>query len=238
MIGIIRKVTYSERYRRANIHTARCNFRCLGCSYKLRTEEEGKALAPEEVMDALRNLNLRRVHFIGGEPTLCPDIEAIAEFCHEKLGIRTKIGHSTGWNMPPEHIDEMNITIKAYSDDLHKKYTGVSNRRVLSNFRKIYSRGVVLSASTVLIPGMIDANEIERIARFISDVDPMIPFHITGYIPVPDIPWRSPTQSEMLEAKNLAEQYLEKVSTSWFESAEDYTEMVRRNPRYQSIRVL
>jgi len=238
MRGVIRKVTYNERYKRANIHTAGCNFRCIGCSYKLRKVKEGKKLTPEEVINALKKLNIRRVHFIGGEPTLCPDIKVIAEFCHEKLGIRTKIGHSTGWNMPPEHIDEMNITIKAYTVDLHKKYTGVSNRRVLSNFRKIYKRGVVLSASTVLIPGMIDANEIERIARFISDIDPMIPFHITGYIPVPNTPWRAPTQSEMLEAKNLAENYLEKVSISWFRSAEDYMEMVRRNPRYQSIRVL
>ncbi len=238
MIGSLRKVTYCERYRRANIYTAGCNFRCIGCSYKLRTEEERDALTPEEVMDALKPLNLRRVHFIGGEPTFCPDIEAIAEFCHEKLGIRTKIGHSTGWNLPPDHIDEMHITIKAYSDDLHKEYTGVSNRRVLSNFRKIYSSGVVLSASTVLIPGMIDADEIERIAGFVSDVDPLIPFHITGFIPVPGAPWRSPTQSEISRAKNLAKQHLENVSTSCFESPDDYERMVRENPKYQSIKVL
>ncbi len=246
MGAVIKKVTYSERYRRATVYTSGCNFRCIGCSYKLNNTssagnplgEIASSLTSEEVINALKKLDLKRVHFVGGEPTLCPDIGAIAEFCHEELGVRTKIGHSTGWNLPPEHIDEMNVTIKAYSSDLHKKYTGFSNRRVLNNFKKIYNMGVVLSASTVFIPGLIDADEIEMIARFISDVDPAIPLHITGYVPVPDTPWRAPTQSEMAGAEDLARQYLENVTTSWFKSAEDYMDKVRQDPRYQSIQVL
>lgn len=236
----LKGVTYCEQYKRANVHTSGCNFKCKGCSYKLNEERLQKIttiLTLEQVKSALSSLEVKRVHFVGGEPTLCQELGRIAEFCHEELGVRTKIGHSTGWNMPPNDIDEMNITIKAYSNDIHKEYTGVSNERVLTNFKKIYDKRIVLSASTVFIPGLIDLEEIENISRFIADVDPLIPFHITGYIPLQGTPWRAPSRKEMENAKQIASRHLEKVTFSHYQSAEDYKRMVKKNPIYQSIRV-
>ncbi|MDD2666561.1 MAG: radical SAM protein [Methanocellales archaeon] len=231
-------VTYCQQYKRANVHTYGCNFKCKGCSYKLNEERsQTKTLTLEQVKNALRSLKIKRVHFVGGEPTLCQDIGPIAKFCHEELCVRTKIGHSMGWNMPPNDIDEMNITIKAYSERIHKEYTGAPNKRVLTNFRKIYDQGITLSASTVFIPSLIDLGELEDIAIFIADVDPLIPLHITGYIPVPGTPWRSPNPNEMAKAKQIAKQHLEEVTTSYHQSADDYTRMIKEDSRYQSIRV-
>jgi len=238
-LSALESVTYCQRYKRANIHTIGCNFKCKGCSYKLiKKESRGKILSAEEVKSALKTLDIKRVHFVGGEPTICEDIASIAKFCHEEINVRTKIGHSTGINMPPENIDEMHITIKAFSDDIHREYTGVSNSKVLSNFKKIYDQGIFLSASTVFIPELVDIEEIEKIAKFIAGVDPAIPFHITGYIPVPGTPWRSPYQSEMIKAKQIAGRYLEKVTTSRFQSIDDYNNMIKQNPSYQSVSVL
>ncbi|MDO9536811.1 MAG: radical SAM protein [Thermoplasmata archaeon] len=234
----LKAVTYCEQYKRANVHTSGCNFKCKGCSYKLN--EHGprtKTLSLEQVKSALRSLEVKRVHFVGGEPTLCRDLGHIAKFCHEELHVRTKIGHSTGWNRPPNNIDEMNISIKAYSEKTHKEYTGASNKRVLTNFRKIYVQGISLSASTVFIPTLIDLEEMENIARFISEVDPLIPFHITGYIPVPGTPWRSPNPDEIARAEQIAKQYLEEVTASCYQSADDYNRKVKEDPRYQSVRV-
>ena len=131
----------------------------------------------------------------------------------------------------------MQCPLKAYSDKIHKEYTGVSNSRVLDHFGRIYDQGITVTANTVFIPNLIDADEVENIARFIAEVDPQIPFHIIGYMPVQGMPWRSPDQREMKDVKQTAEKYLEKVTTSCFQSLNEYHQKVKENPVYQSIRV-
>jgi len=63
-----------------------------------------------------------------------------------------------------------------------------------------------------LVPGLIDADEIERIAEFIAGVDPEIPYRIDGYIPMENDVYRRPTVAELEEARRRAEKHLKKVS--------------------------
>ena len=46
-------------------------------------------------------------------------------------------------------------------------------------------------ASTLLVPGYVDASEVGRIARFIADIDPAIPYSLLAFAPqfmMPDLP--------------------------------------------------
>jgi pyruvate-formate lyase-activating enzyme len=72
--------------------------------------------------------------------------------------------------------------------------------------------GIRIRAESVLIPQLVDKDEIERIARFISSVDPSIPYRIDAYVPVLTAPWRRPQREEVLEAVKEARKYLENVS--------------------------
>jgi len=63
-----------------------------------------------------------------------------------------------------------------------------------------------------LVPGLIDADEIERIAEFIAEVDPRIPYRIDGYILMENDVYRRPTVAELEEARRRAEKYLRNVS--------------------------
>ncbi|HEY66019.1 MAG TPA: radical SAM protein [Caldilineae bacterium] len=233
-------VTYSRRFKRANIYSdGRCNFRCRGCSYNLNppTKASGPALLTvERVKEVLTELDVERVHFLGGEPTLNPDLAEVARFAHKELGLFTKIGHSNGSNMPPDHIDAVSVSIKAFDDALHREYTGVSNAPVLANFKTMYQRGIQVDASSVFIPEFIDLGEIERIVRFIASLDPEIPYHITGYVPVPGAPWRAPTREEVEEAADVARRYLAHVTFSAL-TQDDLLHLRERDVRYQSVRV-
>jgi pyruvate-formate lyase-activating enzyme len=82
---------------------------------------------------------------------------------------------------------------------------------VLENFRKVHDLGIPLSAESIYIPGLIDLDEIMKIARFISSIDPKIHYHIDAYIPVDDR-WRAPTAKEIINAALEAEKYLKNVS--------------------------
>ncbi|RKY85185.1 radical SAM protein [candidate division KSB1 bacterium] len=234
----IYKITYSERFKRANLYNYGCNFNCAWCSYKLKSNvKPDKFLSIDRIKEVLSSLDLERIHFIGGEPTTYPGLAEIAEFAHNQLGVYTKIGHSNGSCMPPENIDAWCVSIRTVSDKLHRKYTGgKSVLPVLQNFKKAYNRGIEIDASSILIPNLFGHDEIEKVAQFIAEINPNIPYHIIGYVPVPNSPWRRPTYNEVKEAENIARKHLKHVTSSCL-SVEDYSNLHTRDIRYKSVRV-
>jgi len=190
----------------------------------------------EQVKEVLGRLDVERVHFLGGEPTTTPNLPELARFAHNELNAYTKIGHSNGSIMPPRYIDAISISIKAYTDSIHVDYTGVSNEKVLNNFVRIYDLGIKLDASSVFIPEYIDCEEIEKIAKFIANIDHRIPYRIIGYVPVPGAPWRGPTQEEVEFAAQTARKHLSNVTFSCL-SPDEFLNLRNTDPLYKSIRV-
>jgi len=64
---------------------------------------------------------------------------------------------------------------------------------------------------TVLIPGYIEAPEIEHIAAYIAKRNPDIPFILLPFFQSADSLWRRPTFEEMDEAAARAKKYLNHV---------------------------
>ncbi|MFQ5854928.1 MAG: radical SAM protein [Anaerolineae bacterium] len=99
--------------------------------------------------------------------------------------------------------------IKAYCEALHTALTGASNRRTLGNFARAARRfderpePPLVVASTLLVPGYVDAAEVGRIARFIADLNPSIPYALLGFGPhfyMPDLPRTSVRHADAAEA--------------------------------------
>jgi len=99
--------------------------------------------------------------------------------------------------------------LKAYDDNLHRALTGASNRHTLENLGRATARFEQRStpppvvASTLLVPGYVDAEEVGRIARFIADLNPAIPYVLLGFAPhflFPDLPRTSVRHAEESEA--------------------------------------
>jgi pyruvate formate lyase activating enzyme len=99
--------------------------------------------------------------------------------------------------------------LKAYDDGLHRALTGVGNAHTLNNFSRAAVRfdeqpdPPSVIASTLLVPGYVDADEVGRIARFIAGVNPAIPYVLLGFAPhflFPDLPRTSVRHAEEAEA--------------------------------------
>ncbi len=166
----------------------------------------------KRVIEEMREKSLvKRVHFLGGEPTINPFLEDLLKFCRE-LNLYTCLGHTNGSKVVD--VNEANISIKAYTEEKHIECTGVSNKTILENFIRAYDKGIKLKANTVFIPDFIDYEEIEKIAKFIASIDNEIPYHIIGYIPVPSAPWRRPHFEEVVKAAKVAKNYLKYVTFS------------------------
>jgi pyruvate formate lyase activating enzyme len=103
--------------------------------------------------------------------------------------------------------------LKAYDENLHLALTGASNRRSLENFARAVRRSSERStpplvvASTLLVPGYVEASEVGRVARFIASIDPNIPYSLLGFAPhfyMPDLPRTSIRHAEEAEAEARA----------------------------------
>jgi pyruvate formate lyase activating enzyme len=99
--------------------------------------------------------------------------------------------------------------LKAYDDALHKILTGSSNQRTLENFARVARRiderrnPPLLIASTLLVPGYVDEEEVRRIAQFIAELDPDIPYSLLGFHPhffMSDLPRTSLCHAQQAEA--------------------------------------
>ena len=232
------KVTYSDKYRRATVHNYGCNMRCEGWSYQLlRRPKPERFLSVSEIEQTLAQLQPQFVHFMGGEPTTCPDLPELLRFCKQELGVTTRLGHTNGTRLPLDDLDGANVSFKAFDDDLCLSYTGRPARPILDNFARAFDAGLELKGSIVFIPERIGIDQVERVAQFIAGLDPGIPFHLMGYIPVPGKPWRRPTESEMQQALAAARAHLHTVTFSHL-TPEEVLTTASRDDRFDTRRVL
>jgi len=79
--------------------------------------------------------------------------------------------------------------LKAWDDRLHMALCGVSNQKTLDNFKQL-SKWIpkrpeppFLIASTLLVPGYVDEQEVDAIARYISNLNPEIPYSLLAFYP-------------------------------------------------------
>lgn len=215
-------------YRKVKINLSGCNFDCRGC-FALAKQETGRALSVKELV----NLFIKSCRFIygnlvddvqmtGGEPTINTDyllclIQKLTELPINKIGISTN-GYLLDKNLVKElsrlHVNYIKLDIKAYTDKIHRWYTGKSNANVLMAVELLNKYGFNFYTRTIFIPDIVDLDEIEKIAHFLSQVNRSIPYKIYQFAPEhtkDKALSRSPTKEQMLEAANIAKEYLDNV---------------------------
>jgi len=103
------------------------------------------------------------VTFSGGEPTACGNflLECLTLLKGKVNRAVQTCGYCNGdlWKKVLDNSDHILFDIKLVSDDLHKKYTGVSNRQILENFKALTQSGKSFVIRTPLIPTVTDTEE-------------------------------------------------------------------------------
>ena len=127
------------------------------------------------------------VTFSGGEPLMQPDfLKDIAGKCHE-AGIHTALDTS-GYaeqsilleTLP--WIDLVLFDLKIIDDDLHQKYTGVSNRMILENLSMLNHSGKEIRLRFPVIPGITDTEEnLMDIKNHLSKLDQIKHIDVLSY---------------------------------------------------------
>ncbi|MBP1724338.1 MAG: Radical domain protein [Deltaproteobacteria bacterium] len=191
-----------------------CTFNCLYCQNWHFREETFKA----------RTISLSRlvsdvdertscICYFGGDPTaqLPFSLAASRRALAEKKKKILRICWETNGSMHPGLLDGMirislesggciKFDLKAWDENLHKALTGITNRRTLENFQrageKSRARPVppLVIASTLLVPGYVEEEEVRSLARFIVSINPEIPYGLLAFYPhfyMSDLPFLS-----------------------------------------------
>ena len=222
----VHHITYGAEAATVHMYFWGCNMACRGCIRLLHGEDSHlsdpgdpkparrpRLLSVAEVLDVLAPYDVRRIFFLGDDASLDPALESLAQALKNRFQAE-HILLTNGLLLPPHHLfDDIQLSIKAVTPALHRDFTGVDVAPALDHFRRLHEAGVRLRSESIVIPGYIDAPEIERIAAFIASVDADIPYRLDAYIPVPGTPWRRPTPDEMAAAVSAARRHLHQVTT-------------------------
>jgi pyruvate-formate lyase-activating enzyme len=225
-------MAYEPSYGSLDIHFyTRCNLKCRACytryeledfsllddptgqiSHKPEAEPPQRFLNLDEVKNLLKGLDIKYVILVGTEPALDPALPEVTRMLKEDFGSHIILLTNGIKLTDMTHIDEVILSIKAIDDDIHKDYTGRSNQKVLDNCYRISRMGKKLQIETVLIPGYLGAYDVERVAKYVANINPEIPLRIDAYFSVSGCPWPDATNKEVKKAAELARKYLRHIS--------------------------
>lgn len=179
---------------------ASCSANCLFCqNWEFRsTSVEGSTGLAAADLAAVADRSTFCVCFFGGDPSSqMPHALAAATLL---AGRGVVVCWETAGAAHPRLLDRavrislatggcIKFDLKAYDEALHVALTGSSNRETLENFSRAARRAAerrqppLVVASTLLVPGYVDAGEVHRIARFVAEQDPETPYALLAFAP-------------------------------------------------------
>jgi len=135
------------------------------------------SLVKKSSSDYYGDTPLKEAVITGGEPTLNRHylVDLVSQL---KEFIAEVVLDTNGYLLDDAYLNELieagltevMFDLKAWDEKLHEWYTGYSNKRVLANIKNAYGK-LKLVVNTVYIPEIVDEPEIEKIARFLSEID-------------------------------------------------------------------
>ncbi|MFQ6046566.1 MAG: radical SAM protein [Gemmatimonadales bacterium] len=177
-----------------------CTSDCLFCQnwHFRRADPISSRKTSAADLAAVANEGTFCVCYFGGDPaSQMPHALAASRLLAER-GVR--ICWETAGTMHPKLLDAavrlsmrsggcIKFDLKAFDEGLHLALCGISNKRTLANFARAAERSrerpglPLVIASTLLVPGYVDADQVGKIAQFISTIDADIPYALLAFAP-------------------------------------------------------
>ncbi|MFO7810565.1 MAG: AmmeMemoRadiSam system radical SAM enzyme [Candidatus Delongbacteria bacterium] len=194
-----------------SIGTLGCNLKCEWCqNYNISQTkpdniEKTQFIPPERIVDSALNSDCRSISYTYNEPTVFyPYAKDIGRIAKEK-GLKN-IFVSNGYQSDEvihemlDWVDAINVDLKCFNADNHRKHTGADLDVVLKNLKILAGSSVHLEITTLIIPGLNDSDkELTQIADFIAyKLGKNVPWHVSAFYPVYKMTDRDRTPSETI----------------------------------------
>ena len=213
-------------YKNLAVFYQACSFNCLFCqNWHFRRDVHSKREITSEQLASCVDDRTACICYFGGDPApqVLHAIETSKQALDKNRGRILRICWETNGAMNPSFLEKMadlslrsggciKFDLKSYHENLNIALCGITNKRTLENFKMLVEISrkrpdpPFLIASTLLVPGYVDAREVSRIASFIAGLDKTIPYALLGFHPqfhMSDLPVTSRRHAE--ECKLAAE---------------------------------
>jgi len=194
-------------YKNLAVFYGACSYDCLFCQnwhYRALSKRLKPSLSAKELAEKV-DKKTSCICYFGGDPS--PQIlhalktseiaffkaieeKRILRICWETNGYMKETLAEKAAEISLKSGGILKFDLKFWDENLAKVICGVSNKPSFKNFKEIGKKFIkkredlpILTASTLLIPGYIDLEEIKGIASFIADIDPSIPYSLLAYYP-------------------------------------------------------
>ena len=223
-------LSLSEPEPRIWITLSGCNFKCKGC-FSIARDTIGEPMTVDGLINWVKkssrayngNTLLQDAVITGGEPTLDKDflLDLVLKL-KRSVGVKHITLSTNGYLLDRKYVmelkdaglDGVKLDIKAYANSIHQWYTSMSNRPVLKAARYLSESKLDFRVETVLMQGIVDVEEIERIASFLARIDSGIKYKVVKFAPgeAREKVARRPSDNEIQLAVNSASKYLRNVA--------------------------
>jgi len=213
-----------------------CSLDCLFCQnwhYRNLAAKLGPVMSAESLA-AKADSHVSCICFFGGDPSVqmphalkaseialerARDEGRIFRVCWETNGYwkrelalkAAELSYVSGGNVK--------FDLKTWDENLNLALCGVSNAPTLARFKMIgekyfkkRSKLPILTASTLLVPGYVDVEEVRGLASFIAEIDSRIPYTLLAFYPqyvMTDLPTTS--RDLAYQCRDVAKKYLDNV---------------------------
>jgi len=189
-------------YHNLAVFCTACSLDCLFCqNWHFRKEVlDPPYISDDKILNSIEE-KTSCISFFGGDPS--PQLDKIIRICRKiKEKFRGKILRfclETNGNANSNILKSFaeigfesggtqKFDLKFWDENLSKAITGVSNKTTLKNFEILGEyvkdrKPPFLSASTLMVPGYIDEEEIKNITKFIASIDENIPYSLLAFFP-------------------------------------------------------
>ncbi len=195
-----------------SVATVGCNMRCLNCQNadisQLPIDQNriaGETVSPEKLVESALRSKCRSLSYTYTEPAIFWDYAYdAAGIAHEK-GLKNTFvtnGYYSRESLDTlaPRMDAANVDLKTFRDETYRKNCGARLQPVLDTLRRMKELGVWVEITTLLVPRLNDSEEeLKEIARFIFDLGPDIPWHISRFYPTYRLMDHPPTPPESIK---------------------------------------
>lgn len=198
-----------------SIATVGCNFKCRFCQNadisQMPNDQDqiwGDHVTPSMIVDGALSSRSATIAYTYTEPTIYYELARDTARQAVSKGIRNVFvsnGYMTEDCLKDIHPDlhGANIDLKSFDEKFYKEQCGAKLGPVLKTLETMEKMGVWLEVTTLLIPGLNDSErELRRLAKFLAELDPDIPWHISRFHPTYRLTNVPPTPPESIHRAN------------------------------------
>jgi len=164
----------------------------------------GESITPVEIVRAARQTGCLSISYTFTEPTIFYELAYDTAVLAHEQGLKNNFV-SNGFisEAPLREIAPLlaaaNIDLKFFREESYRHISRARLQPILDAIRLYHALGVWLEVTTLVIPGLNDSDEeLSRIAEFLCDLDPAIPWHLSRYYPAYQMFNHPPTPVETL----------------------------------------